>query len=405
MVEHTTENRGVAGSSPALATEVEAPAARERGVALPHVVMIGAGQLARMTHQAAISLGVDFSVVARNASESAVLGGAPARIADPTNRRELESALAGASIVTFDHERIPPDTLRALAAAGLKFAPSVDAKLLAQDKAHARRELARLGFPVPPFTVAEQIDQVESFAAEHGWPLVAKPPRGGYDGRGVFELRRLAEARALLAEAGTLVLEPRLELIGELAVLVARSTTGEIVVYPVVETLQVDGMCREIVAPARVPPDEARLASELACSLAEAIDATGVLALELFRTERGLLVNELALRPHNSGHYSIEGCVTSQFEQHLRAILGWPLGSTTLTAPAVATVNVIGRSTELDPRASLGRALAVRAAHIHLYAKQPRPGRKLGHVTVCGDDLQSALAEAHRAARILEGQA
>jgi len=376
------------------------------GLRSPRVVMIGAGQLARMTHQAAISLALDFTVVAASADDAAVRAGAPWRRADPNAYAELEAAVAGADVVTFDHERIPPEHLQQLAAGGYNLQPKPAAKLFAQDKAHQRGELARLGFPVPEFAVVADAASARAFARRHGWPLVAKPPRGGYDGRGVFVVADETELERLLGEQGTLLLEARLDLVAELAVLTARSTNGEAVVYPVVETVQVDGMCREIIVPARVSDAQRTEAQQLALAISEAIGATGVVALELFCTRAGLLVNELALRPHNSGHYTIEGCVTSQFEQHLRAVVGWPLGSTELVAPAVATVNVVGPPDGSDPRAALPHALAtVRDVHVHLYGKGPRPGRKLGHVTVLAANPDEALARARRAAAVLEGRA
>jgi 5-(carboxyamino)imidazole ribonucleotide synthase len=193
-----------------------------------------------------------------------------------------------------------------------------------------------------------------------------------------------------------------LEIEREIAVIVARSTRGESVTYPVVETVQQDAMCREIVAPAPVVAEVAAGAARIAEQIAEEIGSTGVMALELFVTPDGLIVNELALRPHNSGHYSIEGCVTSQFEQHLRAVLGFPLGSAELVAPSVVTVNVVGTDAG-DPAARMADALAVPGAHVHLYGKASRPGRKLGHVTVCGDDFGPTREAARRAARALEG--
>jgi 5-(carboxyamino)imidazole ribonucleotide synthase len=276
---------------------------------------------------------------------------------------------------------------------------------MAQDKLHARRELARLGYPVPSFAHARSRDEVEAFAAEHGWPLIGKAPRDGYDGRGVFPLPDGdAAERALAGMPNGLLLEPKLELTRELAILIARSRTGETVAYPVVETIQQDGMCREILAPAPVGPALTEQARELALSLASDIDATGIMAVELFETPAGLLINELALRPHNSGHYTIEGCETSQFEQHLRAVLGWPLGHPTLRAPAVVTVNVVGPPDGSDPASRLTDALAVAGAHIHLYAKTARPGRKLGHVTVFGSDLESAREAALLAVARLDGE-
>jgi len=378
--------------------------ARGRGDG-PVVAMVGAGQLARMTHQAAIALGVRLRVLAAGPGDPAVTAGAGHLVGDPDRIDDLRALAAGADVVSFDHEQIPPEALAALEAEGVPLAPPAAAKLLAQDKLHARRTLAAAGFPVPPFADARTPADVAAFAARAGWPLIAKTPRGGYDGRGVWPVGDLDAAAAALREhPDGLLLEPELAIERELAVLVARTAGGERVVYPVAETVQQDAMLREVVAPAPVAPDVAAAARELAVAIADAIGATGVLAVELFLTADGLLVNELALRPHNSGHYTIEGCVTSQFEQHLRAVLGWPLGQPDLVAPAVATVNVVGPPDGSDPRSRIDAALAVPGAHVHLYDKASRPGRKLGHVTVAGSALGAARAAAHRAAAALEGR-
>jgi 5-(carboxyamino)imidazole ribonucleotide synthase len=318
---------------------------------------------------------------------------------------DLRTLAAGADVVTFDHEGVPPEVLATLAADGVPLAPSPEAQLMAQDKLHARVELGRLGFPVPPFVHARTPRDVAAFAAEHGWPVVGKLPRGGYDGRGVAVLDGAPGAAELLRDAPAgIVVEPHLALDRELAVLVARSTSGEAVAYPVVETVQRDGMCREILFPAPIDPLLADEAHALALSIAEEIGATGVLAVELFVSEDRLLVNELALRPHNSGHWTIEGASTSQFEQHLRAVLGWPLGDTDPTAPAVATINVVGPPDGTDPATRVAVALGVPGARVHLYGKAARPGRKLGHVTVRGDDPAAARARALQAAALLEGR-
>jgi 5-(carboxyamino)imidazole ribonucleotide synthase len=308
--------------------------------------------------------------------------------------------------VTFDHERVPPEHLAALEAEGLHLAPRPAAKVLAQDKLRARRRLHAAGFPVPPFAHACRREDAEAFGEQHGWPLVGKAPRGGYDGRGVVVLDDLdAAGEHVAASAAGLVLEPRLAVERELSVLVARSAAGERVAYPVVETVQRDAMCREVLAPAPVEPALAARARALALAIAEVADAVGVVAVELFVTPDGLLVNELALRPHNSGHWTIEGAVTSQFEQHLRAVLGWPLGRADLVAPAVATVNVVGPADGSDPASRTPLALAVPGAHVHLYGKAPRAGRKLGHVTVAGPELGRAREAARLAAALLEGRA
>ncbi len=370
------------------------------------VAMVGAGQLARMTHQAAIDLGIELRVLAADDGEPAVRAGAAHMIGSADDLEDLRRLAQDCAVVTFDHERIPPEHLRTLERDGIPLAPGHGAKLLAQDKLHARRELARLGFPVPPFADARTQEDADQFAAVHGWPLIGKAPRGGYDGRGVWTLDDPAAVEALLDQVPDgLVLEPRLAIERELAILVARSATGQLVAYPVVETVQRAAMCRELLVPAQIEADLADRARDLALDVAQSIEAVGILAVELFVVGGDLLINELALRPHNSGHYTIEGAVTSQFEQHLRAILGWPLGITDLTAPAVVTVNVVGTDAGGDPRARVARALAVPGARVHLYDKRPRPGRKLGHVTVSAGDVGTARAAARHASAILEGRA
>jgi 5-(carboxyamino)imidazole ribonucleotide synthase len=364
------------------------------------VAMVGAGQLARMCHEAALPLGVELRVLAADPEAPAVAAGASCVLGDPGDLDALHALAEGADVVTFDHEQVPPEHLEALERSGVTLAPSAAAKLFAQDKLHMRRGLERLGFAMPPFAEVRSRADVEAFAARHGWPLVGKAPRGGYDGRGVFALPDAAAAEAAL-EGGPLLVEPRLPIETEVAVMVARSRTGETAAYPVVETVQRDAMCREILAPW---PD-AGTAAESALAIAEAIGAVGVMAVEYFVVGGELLVNELALRPHNSGHYSIGGCVTSQFEQHVRAVLGWPLGVTDLVAPAVATVNVVGNAHGGEPSDRVPEALGVPGAHVHLYGKAPRPGRKLGHVTVAGTDAEAVAAAARLAAARLEAAA
>uniref|UniRef100_A0A6J5ZA67 Unannotated protein n=1 Tax=freshwater metagenome TaxID=449393 RepID=A0A6J5ZA67_9ZZZZ len=366
--------------------------------------MVGAGQLARMTHRAAIDLGVELTVLAGSPQDAAVRAGARPVFGSSARAEDLRELAEGADVLTFDHEQVPPELLSELAAEGLPLRPGPAAKLLAQDKLHARRELEARGFPVPAFTLATSAAQIDDFAREHGWPLVAKAPRGGYDGRGVTVVGTPADALELLEdEPGGMLLEPLLPIERELAVVVARSVDGEARAYPVAESVQYEAMCREILVPAPITEDLAGQAQELALALTDVPGAVGVIAVELFVVDGGLVINELALRPHNSGHFTIEGADTSQFEQHLRGVLGWPLGSTQLTAPAVVMVNVVGPADGSDPRARLPRALAEPGVHVHLYDKAPVPGRKLGHVTVRADDLQTAKDAARRAAAILEG--
>lgn len=370
----------------------------------PVVGIVGGGQLARMTAQAAVSLGVEVRVLARDPRDPACSAAARFEIGDPDDLAALLRFSAGCDVVTFDHEQVDPGHVAALEASGHQVRPG-SATLRFSDKAHQRGALGALGFPVPAFALATTLAEIEAFASVHGWPVVAKLAVGGYDGRGVFVLDGPASAALLLGEqaARRLVLEPLLDIDREVAVVLARRPTGETAVYPLVETLQADGICVETIAPAAVEPRVAAEAAELASSIAELIGATGILAIELFVTSAGLVVNELAPRPHNSGHWTIDGAATSQFENHLRAVLDWPLGDTGLLAPAVAMANVLGDLDNGDPADRLPSALGVGGASIHLYGKALQRGRKLGHVTSRGADRQTALDQARASASALGG--
>ncbi len=374
----------------------------------PRVGMVGAGQLARMTYQAAISLGLTLRVLAARAGDCAARIGADVELGDPDSFERLSAFAAGCDVLTFDHELVDPQQLAALEAAGHRLYPSAATVALAQNKRRQRATFGAAGLPVPPNQVVMSPDDLLRFAAARGWPVVAKAARGGYDGRGVWVLEDAAAAERLWQETSRrgveLLVEQWVPIERELAVLVARRPGGEQVVYPVVETVQVEGICREVVAPAPVSPALAAEAQRIARRVAELSGVTGILAVELFLAEGRLLVNEIATRPHNSGHYSIEGCYTSQFENHLRAILDWPLGNPALVAPCVVMVNVLGRSTE-DLHPNLPAALAVDGVRLHLYDKEPRPGRKLGHVTALGADPDETRARAREAAERLAGGA
>jgi 5-(carboxyamino)imidazole ribonucleotide synthase len=368
--------------------------------------MVGAGQLARMTHQAAIDLDVELWVLAGSAADPAVLAGAPHRIGAPDDPSALDAFAGHGQVLTFDHELVPPQLLGRLQAAGALLRPGPDALLFAQDKLHARRALAAAGFPVPAFSARADPADVHRFAEEHGWPVVLKARSGGYDGRGVIVAHSPGEIPADLdwgrPDAPRWLVEEYVELAAELAVLVARSPSGSVATYPPVRTTQVDGICRHLTVPADVGPDIVAEARALAARIVTSIGATGVCAVELFVGPGGrVLVNELALRPHNSGHATIEANVTSQFHQHLRAVLDWPLGDTSLVVPAAAMVNLITPTAGVDLQRNLPAALAVGGAQVHLYAKSARPGRKVGHVTALGADPVGALAVASEAAAIL----
>ncbi|GAA1312607.1 5-(carboxyamino)imidazole ribonucleotide synthase [Saccharothrix xinjiangensis] len=375
---------------------------------LPVVGMIGGGQLARMTHQAAIPLGQSLRVLAESDSDPAALVARDVELGGHTDLEALRGFAKSCDVVTFDHEHVPQEHLRALAAEGVKVLPGPDALVHAQDKLVMRVRLAGLGLPVPPFAEVREAGDVLRFGAEHGWPCVLKAVRGGYDGRGVWMLNTPQSAQRVvpeLLEAGTpLMVEQCVPMRRELAALVARSPFGQGAAWPLVETVQRDGICVEVLAPAPGAGELTERAQELALTVAAELDVVGLLAVELFETDDGLVVNELAMRPHNSGHWTIEGARTSQFEQHLRAVLDYPLGATDLAAPAVVMANVLGASSppEMGPDERLHHLFArFPDAHVHLYGKAERPGRKIGHVTVLGERMDEVRERAGLAAHWL----
>jgi 5-(carboxyamino)imidazole ribonucleotide synthase len=388
-----------------------ATAAPPPGPRVPVVGMVGAGQLARMTCQAAVPLGIGFRVLAGAADESAAQVCAGTQLGDYRSLDDLLAFGAGCDVVTFDHEHVPGAHLAALERAGAAVRPGPDALRYAQDKRAMRERIAGLGIACPRSATVASLDDVLAFAdgpdgpggpGGPGWPVVLKAVTGGYDGKGVWVCGDPDEAAAVLAHGLDLLAEEHVAFERELAVLVARSPSGQAAVYPVVQTVQRDGICREVLAPAPGLAEPTALAAqELGLTIAAGIGVTGMLAVELFETPAGLLVNELAMRPHNSGHWTIEGARTSQFEQHLRAVLDLPLGAPTAAAPHVVMVNVLGGD---DPDLH-GRLVHVMAADpgvkVHLYGKAVRPGRKIGHVTVLGDDVDDLRDRARRAASYL----
>lgn len=381
---------------------------------LPTIAMVGAGQLARMTQQAAISLGLSLRILAGAADESAALVAAGAQLGDGSDLETLRGFARGADVLTFDHEHVPLSVVNALQADGVRVFPAAHALRYAQDKLAMRERLGAAGFPSPKFRAVADVDQLLACGETFGWPLIVKTPSGGYDGKGVWQVSDAAAAREqlvpLFSEHPRLLVEERVAMRRELSAVVARSPYGQVACWPVTETVQHDGICVQTITPAPGLSDErAEEITRLAISIATELDVVGVLAVELFDIGSGVLINELAMRPHNSAHWTIEGARTSQFEQHLRAVLDYPLGSTALTAPAVVMANVLAG--ELPPGTpSLDERLHHLFAHdpaarVHLYGKSPRAGRKVGHVTVLAespDDSVSALrARANAAAQWL----
>jgi 5-(carboxyamino)imidazole ribonucleotide synthase len=366
--------------------------------------MVGAGQLARMTQQAAIALGVELRVLANTQDESAAKVIVDTRLGDYRDLADLTEFAKGCDALTFDHEHVPTEHIRALAADGHAVHPGADALIHAQDKAVMRERLTAIGVPCPAWSRVSDVADVEAFAEKNGWPVVLKAVRGGYDGRGVWVCSGADEAREVLDSGIELLAEAFVPFERELAVLVARSPHGQGVSYPVVETVQQDGICVEVIAPApNLSEEDAAAAQRIALTIARDLGVTGLLAVEMFATSSGLVVNELAMRPHNSGHWTIEGARTSQFEQHLRAVLNLPLGSPSLAAPVVVMVNLLGGS-DPDVFARYEHVLANDPGiKIHFYGKDVRPGRKIGHVTALGTDLDEVRARAWHAATCLRG--
>ncbi len=381
--------------------------------------VIGGGQLARMMQGPAIELGVQLSVLAESTDASAALVVPSSPVGDHADVETVREFAARCDVVTFDHEHVPPEVLADLEESGILLHPSPAALVYAQDKLAMRRRLADLGVPCPRWSAARTAAEVRAFGDEVGWPLVAKAPRGGYDGKGVrvvsaAEVSGLGDWLGAVGRPGPLehgiLVEERVEFVRELAVLVARSPSGQAAAWPVVETVQTDGICTQVLAPA--PGLDPGLAAEVTAavlSIAGELGVTGVLAAELFEVRAGdgapstYLVNELAMRPHNSGHWSMDGAVTGQFEQHLRAVLDLPLGDPSTRAPWTVMANVLGGGH--DELYSAYRHVMARdpGVKVHLYGKGVRPGRKIGHVNVTSRSLDDAQGRATHAADYLRG--
>jgi 5-(carboxyamino)imidazole ribonucleotide synthase len=299
--------------------------------------------------------------------------------------------------------------LEVLESAGVSVQPPSKALAFAQNKLSMRAKLSELGLPMPDWAEVRNASELQEFIDAHGGSAVVKTPIGGYDGKGVAMVRSASDVSDWLTPenlskfGGSLLVEEKVAFTRELAQLCARRPSGEMRTWPLVQTVQKDGVCSEVLAPAPGAIDATlHEAAEIAMRVATGLGVTGVLAVELFETADGrILINELAMRPHNSGHFSIEGSVTSQFEQHLRAVLDLPLGSTEPTANHAVMINLLGVDDQNDFVTTYPKALAAHpSAKFHTYGKSARKGRKMGHVTVIGDDAQATRAEAIAAAAV-----
>jgi 5-(carboxyamino)imidazole ribonucleotide synthase len=346
----------------------------------------------------ALNLGLEIKVLAEAEDSSASL--AATMVGDYNQLDVVNKFAKTVDVITFDHEHVPIKVLQKLEAAGVNVQPSSKALSFAQNKLHMRRQLGSLNLPMPEWAAVRSAEELDQFIAEHSGVAVLKTPIGGYDGKGVRVVRSADEAsdwlapKALAGFGGELLVEEKVEFVREVAQLSARNPSGEFKAWPLVQTTQSNGVCAEVIAPAPgTIPALIDLSVAIAAHIAEGLGVTGVLAVEMFQTTDGrLLVNELAMRPHNSGHFSIEGSVTSQFEQHLRAVLDLPLGDTSMTAPHAIMVNLLGVDSENTFVAHYDKAMAGHpTVKIHTYGKSARPGRKMGHVTAVGE-IESTLA-------------
>ena len=367
-------------------------------MSFPTVGIIGAGQLARMTIAPATQLGVNLRLFAASASDSAALGAAHV-VGDFTKSEELIAFAQGCDVISFEHELVPQHVIRAIEATGVKVYPRADSFIFSQDKISMRHKMDELGIKNPAWEIFDA--QIPTIT----FPLIAKSSSGGYDGRGVFVVENLEELQKLRADIGApLLLEEKLAFARELAIMVARSPHGQAATWAPTLTVQSDGICTMTVTPAPEISDElAVAASTIALRIADGVNLVGVMAVELFEVNGELIVNELAMRPHNSGHWTIEGAVTSQFEQHLRAILDLPLGATALTGTWAVMGNVLGGEKGDMYRPYLHLMARTPALKFHQYRKEVRPGRKIGHVTLIGDNLPFVKDEVSHAVDYLSG--
>ncbi|MFE1177467.1 5-(carboxyamino)imidazole ribonucleotide synthase [Streptomyces sp. NPDC058773] len=386
--------------------------------------MVGGGQLARMTHEAGIPLGIKFKLLSDTPQDSAAQVVGDVVVGDYRDLDTLRAFARGCDVITFDHEHVPTEHLRALEADGIPVRPGPDALVHAQDKGVMRAKLDAIGVPCPRHRIVSDPADVARFAAEisgggaerlgegrwsgdgtDGFPVVLKTVRGGYDGKGVWVVRSSKEAEEPFRAGVPVLAEEKVDFTRELAANIVRSPHGQAVAYPVVESVQVDGVCDTVIAPAPgLDPEQAGQAQELALRIAQELGVVGHLAVELFETADGrILVNELAMRPHNSGHWTQDGAITSQFANHVRAVLDLPLGDPRPRARWTVMANVLGGDYSDMYYAYLHCMARDPQLKIHMYGKDVKPGRKVGHVNTYGDDLTDVRERAAHAAGYLRG--
>jgi 5-(carboxyamino)imidazole ribonucleotide synthase len=378
-----------------------------RGLAYPRLGVIGGGQLARMTALAAVQLGCEVVLLDRNDSGPAAQLTARSLVGDWNDAEALLRLAAQVDVVSIENEFVDPDALEVIETTGRRLHPSTATLRRVQDKLIQKQTLARAGLPAPRFAAVEDPHELAAFGSETGWPVVLKTRRNGYDGKGNYTVDSAADIykawNALGGEHHALYVEAYCNFACELAVIVTRAADGSVAEYPVVETVQRNHICHLVRAPAPVPGEISRKAASLARRAIEVIEGVGSFGVELFLTRDGqVLVNEIAPRVHNSGHYTIEGCLCSQFENHVRAVLGWPLGSPAMVAPAAVMGNLLGSGSGPGAPQGMARALQICGAHFHIYGKATSlAGRKMGHVTALGKNLEEAEAIARQAADLV----
>ena len=362
----------------------------------PTVGVVGAGQLARMSVAPAAALGVNLLLLANDAQDS----GAQITNHVVGDYKDLETVRAFArkcDVITFEHELIPLSIVKALEADGVVVRPSSASFIYSQDKVQMRARLS--SFPSPKNAVVTKSEEVRDF------PVIAKAISGGYDGRGVWKINSQTELAAVLKEVGKVLIEELIDFDYEIAVMVARSPHGQATTWAPTQTIQRDGICVMTITPApQLSNDLSEEAQKLALDIANEIGVIGVMAVEIFVKGQELFINELAMRPHNSGHWTIEGSLTSQFEQHLRAVLDLPLGNPQMTAPIAVMGNILGGDKENMYRPYLHLMARTPELKFHHYKKEVRPGRKIGHVNLLGDNLLELTQEVQHALDYLSGE-